>query len=127
MALSLRDFLSALGDDLIRVDDEVYPITQAGALCSAAPRPIVLNRLKGFPGWKLCDILVKNRRSQARALGVEPAQDLKTLAYRLRQGALGAANTMPLLLDAVRAHATIGEMCNVLRDAWGEYEEAPII
>jgi len=39
MALNLRDFLAALGDDLIRVDDEIDPITQAGALCSAAPRP----------------------------------------------------------------------------------------
>ena len=46
---------------------------------------------------------------------------------RLRQGAMGTANTMPLLLDAVRAHATIGEMCDVLRETWGEYEEAPII
>ncbi len=40
MALNLRDFLTALGDDLIRIDDEIDPITQAGALCSAAPRPI---------------------------------------------------------------------------------------
>jgi len=38
MALNLRDFLTALGKDLIRIDDEVDPITQAGALCSAAPR-----------------------------------------------------------------------------------------
>ncbi len=37
MALNLRDFLAALGDDLIRVDDEIDPITQAGALCSASP------------------------------------------------------------------------------------------
>jgi methylmalonyl-CoA mutase N-terminal domain/subunit len=34
---------------------------------------------------------------------------------------------MPLLLDAVRAYATIGEMCNALRDVWGEYEENPVI
>src|SRR5262245_62848643 len=31
MALNLRDFLASLGDDLIRVDDEIDPITQAGA------------------------------------------------------------------------------------------------
>ena len=30
---------------------------------------------------------------------------------------------MPLLIDAVRACATLGEMCDTLRDAWGEYEE----
>jgi methylmalonyl-CoA mutase N-terminal domain/subunit len=46
---------------------------------------------------------------------------------RLRDGARSNANTMPLLLEAVRAYATIGEMCNALRDVWGEYEENPVI
>ena len=45
----------------------------------------------------------------------------------LRAGARGTANTMPLLLDAVRAYATVGEMCDALRDVWGEYVEAPTI
>ena len=46
---------------------------------------------------------------------------------RLKAGAAGDANTMPLLLDAVRAYATVGEMCDALRDVWGEYEEIPVI
>jgi methylmalonyl-CoA mutase N-terminal domain/subunit len=45
----------------------------------------------------------------------------------LREGASKDANTMPLLLDAVRAYATVGEMCDALRDVWGEYEETPVI
>jgi methylmalonyl-CoA mutase N-terminal domain/subunit len=45
----------------------------------------------------------------------------------LKAGARTNANTMPLLLDAVRAYATVGEMCDALRDVWGEYEETPII
>jgi methylmalonyl-CoA mutase N-terminal domain/subunit len=45
----------------------------------------------------------------------------------LREGAAGQANTMPLLVEAVRAYATVGEMCDALRDVWGEYEETPII
>jgi methylmalonyl-CoA mutase N-terminal domain/subunit len=45
----------------------------------------------------------------------------------LRHGAAGTANTMPLLLDAVRAYATIGEMCDALRDVWGEYVEDAVI
>ena len=43
----------------------------------------------------------------------------------LRRTAAGAGNLMPPLIDAVRAHATLGEMCAALRDVWGEYEEAP--
>ena len=46
---------------------------------------------------------------------------------RLKAAARGGDNTMPLLLDAVRAYATIGEMCDALRDVWGEYEEVPVI
>ena len=45
----------------------------------------------------------------------------------LREGAAGGANTMPLILDAVRAYATIGEMCDALREVWGEYEEVPVV
>ncbi len=45
----------------------------------------------------------------------------------LKAGARGRDNTMPLLLDCVRAHATVGEMCDALREVWGEYEEVPVI
>jgi len=46
---------------------------------------------------------------------------------RLQTGAQVEANLMPLLLDAVRAQATVGEMCDGLREVWGEYVEDPII
>ena len=45
----------------------------------------------------------------------------------LRQAARGRDNTMPPLLDCVRAYATVGEMCDALREVWGEYEEVPSI
>jgi methylmalonyl-CoA mutase N-terminal domain/subunit len=50
----------------------------------------------------------------------------RTLAA-LQDGARSGANTMPLLIEAARAYATVGEMCDALRDVWGEYVEAPII
>ena len=34
-------------------------------------------------------------------------------------------NMIPAMLDAVRAEATLGEICNVLRDEWGTYTEPP--
>src|SRR3954452_8844795 len=46
---------------------------------------------------------------------------------RLRQTARSTENLMPPILDAVRAYATVGEMCDALRDVWGEYEEVPVI
>jgi methylmalonyl-CoA mutase N-terminal domain/subunit len=45
----------------------------------------------------------------------------------LRDVARGTGNTMPAILDSVRAYATVGEMCDALRQVWGEYEEVPII
>ena len=41
----------------------------------------------------------------------------------LADGARGRENTMPLLLDCVRAYATLGEMCDALRPIFGEYQE----
>ena len=46
---------------------------------------------------------------------------------RLQAAARAGENTMPPLLDAVRAYATVGEMCDALREVWGEYEEMPVI
>jgi methylmalonyl-CoA mutase, N-terminal domain len=45
----------------------------------------------------------------------------------LKQAARGRDNTMYPLLDCVRSYATVGEMCDALREVWGEYEEVPLI
>ena len=45
----------------------------------------------------------------------------------LKHAARGRDNTMYPLLDCVRAYATVGEMCDALREVWGEYEEVPLI
>jgi methylmalonyl-CoA mutase N-terminal domain/subunit len=38
-------------------------------------------------------------------------------------GQISPVNTMPFILDAVRAYATVGEICNALREVYGEYTE----
>jgi methylmalonyl-CoA mutase N-terminal domain/subunit len=45
----------------------------------------------------------------------------------LRAAASSTRNMMVPILDAVRAYATLGEMCDALRDVWGEYEEVPVL
>jgi len=44
----------------------------------------------------------------------------------LRHAAEGKDNLMPHFLRLVQAYATIGEICGLLREVWGEYEEPPI-
>jgi methylmalonyl-CoA mutase, N-terminal domain len=46
---------------------------------------------------------------------------------RLKRAAEGAENHMPYILDAVRAYATLGEICNALRDVFGSYQESSAI
>lgn len=41
----------------------------------------------------------------------------------LEDGARGDANLMPLILDAVQAYASVGEICGRLRAVFGEYDE----
>ena len=41
----------------------------------------------------------------------------------LKRAAQKNENTMPATLDAVRAYATLGEICSALRDVYGIYEE----
>jgi methylmalonyl-CoA mutase N-terminal domain/subunit len=45
----------------------------------------------------------------------------------LRQAARGTENTMPYILDCVRAYATLGEIMGVFRQVFGEYREPTII
>ena len=42
---------------------------------------------------------------------------------RLRKACEGDENTMPFILDAVRAKATLGEVCDVMREVFGVWEE----
>ncbi|MGH9593262.1 MAG: acyl-CoA mutase large subunit family protein [Bryobacteraceae bacterium] len=61
---------------------------------------------------------VKRRRS---ASAVASALDA------LRHAAEGAENTMPYILDAVRAYATVGEICAALQEVFGAYTETSIV
>ncbi len=45
----------------------------------------------------------------------------------LREAAQGTENTMPYILDCVRAYATLGEIMGVFREVFGEYREPTII
>ena len=42
---------------------------------------------------------------------------------RLHADAVAGANTMPAIMEAVKAYATVGEMTNILADVYGRFEE----
>jgi len=45
----------------------------------------------------------------------------------LREACQGSQNLMPYILDAVNAYCTLGEICDVMRQVFGEYQEGPVI
>ncbi len=57
------------------------------------------------------------RRAQRDSAAVEAALE------SLRQTARGSDNMIPVMLQAAAAEATLGEICDVLREEWGEYRE----
>src|ERR1700739_3788263 len=44
----------------------------------------------------------------------------------LRNAAEGSENLMPFIYDAVKSYATLGEICDAMRDVFGTYEEVAI-
>ncbi|HEY7825325.1 MAG TPA: methylmalonyl-CoA mutase family protein, partial [Candidatus Acidoferrales bacterium] len=59
---------------------------------------------------------------RAERSGEEVARRLAAL----RKAATGRENTMPHIYDAVKAYATLGEICDALRDVFGVYEEVSV-
>ncbi len=53
--------------------------------------------------------------------------DVESALDALRAGAKSDANLIPLILDAVKVYATLGEICGVLREEFGEYKAPDIL
>ena len=66
---------------------------------------------------------------QASGPGAAPVFDALALARATRAvlAARGDDPLMPPILDAVKAYATLGEMCGVLREEWGEYTPPTVV
>ena len=66
------------------------------------------------------------REQSERLLSLKRCRDnaaVQAQLQRLCQAAQGTENLMPIILDAVRVYATLGEVCDVLRGVFGEYEQ----
>lgn len=76
----------------------------------------VTGLLKVNPAVRITQIeKLKKLKSERSGSEVE-----KSLAA-LKKGAQGDDNLMPLILESVKAYATLGEICDVLKEVFGEY------
>jgi methylmalonyl-CoA mutase N-terminal domain/subunit len=65
-----------------------------------------------------------NQEVQRRLEGLKKAAAQEPKAGT--KGEISPANTMPYIVDAVRAYATVGEICEALRQVYGTYTEASV-
>jgi methylmalonyl-CoA mutase, N-terminal domain len=76
---------------------------------------------------------IKLKALRARRSNDEVRRSLDALRKAAKQepksgamGTISSANTMPYIVDAVRAYATVGEICEALREVYGTYTEVSI-
>ena len=70
------------------------------------------------------------RHQLARLTEVKRRRDATGVARSLaalRETSEGHGNTMPAILEAVRAYATVGEICGTMKNVFGSYVEANIL
>jgi methylmalonyl-CoA mutase N-terminal domain/subunit len=113
-----------IADEAFRYSIEVAngdrPLVGVNVFTSDEPMPDV-------QGYELDE--VGRERQLSRLADVKAARssaDVKTALDDLRRGAEGDANLMPILIDAVGAMCTVGEIVSALRDVWGEYQEPKV-
>ena len=79
------------------------------------PEPIELHRIDP-------DAERRQLERTARVRAERDAAAAEAAVARVREAAQGPENLLPPLRDALAAHCTIGEICNVLREEFGMYD-----
>ena len=69
------------------------------------------------------EVEVEQRDVVARRRASRDQATVDEAIARMVHAAENGENTVPPMLDAVRAEATLGEICNAFKPLWGEYRE----
>jgi methylmalonyl-CoA mutase N-terminal domain/subunit len=76
---------------------------------------------------RIDDTTADRQAARLRALRAERSNDeVRRRLGTLREAAANDENLMPHLFEAVKAYATLGEICDAMRDVFGVYEETAI-
>jgi len=77
---------------------------------------------------KIDPVIEEKQRNKLAALKRRRnSQVVEEALKELKKAALGSENLFPIILNAVKSYATLGEISNTLRDVFGEYTEAVIL
>ena len=82
---------------------------------------------KGIELLQIDETVTRRQSEKLKKLRAERSNDEVTRNLNaLRQAAAGSANLMPFIYDAVKSYATLGEICDAMRDVFGIYQEVAI-
>jgi methylmalonyl-CoA mutase, N-terminal domain len=82
------------------------------------PRENQTRKLKALRARRSNDEVRRRLDALKRAAAQEPKA--------AKDGKISDVNTMPYIIEAVRAYATVGEICDALREVYGTYEEVSV-
>ena len=95
-------------------------ITGVNAFTSEHHEPIELLQIDESAAQAQCEKLTRLR-------GRRDETAVRAALAHLAEAATGQANTMPATLEAVRAYATLGEICDTLRGVFGTWQESSVV
>jgi methylmalonyl-CoA mutase, N-terminal domain len=82
---------------------------------------------KGIELLQVDETVTRRQSEKLKTLRAERSNDEVTRNLNaLRKAAAGSANLMPFIYDAVKSCATLGEICDAMRDVFGIYQEVAI-
>jgi methylmalonyl-CoA mutase N-terminal domain/subunit len=102
--------------------------------CQVDSREKIIVGVNGFTGGErpipvlqIDEAVARHRAENLRRLRAErSAAEVNRRLDALRRAAEGIENMMPAIYEAVKAYATLGEICDALRGVFGTYEEVAI-
>jgi len=117
-------FSSEIADAAFRYQQEVEKGTKRIVGVNTAvdddDRELEVLRISG-------DVGVEQARRLAAYRAARDGERTAAALDRLRVAATTDENLIPVLMDAVRASATLGEVCGALKEVFGTYREPPVI
>jgi len=78
------------------------------------------------PQWEIMkvnpNVAIKQKERFSQLKTERDNEQVQHLLSQLKEMAETDKNLMPVVLEAVKAYATLGEICDTLREVWGEYK-----
>jgi methylmalonyl-CoA mutase N-terminal domain/subunit len=122
---------------IVRAVEEQFPQKEIGESAYRFQREVELgtrvivgvNEFKGAQETaidllKIDERVAKEQVERVKQVRAErDSAAVRSALARVESAARGSQNLMPPVLEAVKAYATLGEICDVFRKVWGQYRE----